>query len=88
MKTLEPQHRTLREALIAKQAENSETERAFAARLDVDLGNWFRFKNGQDMGVVFLGAVVRAYPELQLLVIEYIRSRPRRAQKPPATLSA
>jgi hypothetical protein len=51
-------------------------------------GNWFRFKNGQDMGVVFLGAVVRAYPELQLLVIEYIRSRPRRAQKPPATLSA
>jgi hypothetical protein len=63
---------TLISALIEKQQTENLTERAFAAKLGIEGGSWNMLKHGKRrIGRKTLKGILRAYPDLHTLAIEY-----------------
>jgi len=61
------------ERLKQEQAQKELTEAQFAQRLGVSRALWFLIKRGERKpSLRLLSAVAREFPELQLLVFEYI----------------
>lgn len=65
---------TLMEKIKAKQREAGLTETAFAEKASVGRSNWYLIQRGlRKPTAEFLGAVMRAFPELTVDILQYLR---------------
>lgn len=67
---------TLLEAIEIVLQKYDLSDRQFCLKLDIEPSTWCRIKAGEiKPSADFLGALTRVYPELDIIVIQYLKGR-------------